>query len=354
MKQAWIRSARADSLWVLMPGLIPVILVISFPSFFQSQSEEISVAGWVLLILCVDVAHVYSTVYRTYFNPLTYNRFSKLYRVIPFAGWVTGVLLYALNPLLFWRCLAYLAVFHFIRQQYGFMRIYSRKEYATSYIKTILAASVYVFTVIPVLIWHFTGQKKFNWFLEGDFIYYDFPFIVPLLKGLFFTILIVYVITEVRVSGINKRFNIPRFFLMLGTASSWYIGIVVFNGDLSFTFLNVLTHGIPYMALIYFTERKQRTPKGFSKLFFSYYGIFILFLLILAFAVIEEGLWDSLVWREKKNIFNAFYFLQPLNDKKILCFIVPLLALPQIVHYVLDGFIWKKDFYADPLEAEIS
>ena len=37
-------------------------------------------------------------------------------------------MLYLIGPLVFWRVLAYLAVFHFVRQQYGFMAVYARGD----------------------------------------------------------------------------------------------------------------------------------------------------------------------------------------------------------------------------------
>jgi len=46
-------------------------------------------------------------------------------------------------------------------------------------------------------------------------------------------------------------------------------------------------------------------------------------------------------WKEHGLVFN-FNKLPQINlGEKALSFIVPLLALPQITHYILDGFIWK-------------
>ena len=74
----------------------------------------------------VDVAHVYSTLFKTYFVKgeiqknkwlLSRNSCGKLdFRDYPFQ----------FGSLTFWSVLALVAVFHFIRQQYGFMRIYAR------------------------------------------------------------------------------------------------------------------------------------------------------------------------------------------------------------------------------------
>ena len=59
------------------------------------------------------------------------------------------------------------------------------------------------------------------------------------------------------------------------------------------------------------------------------------------FAFIEEGLWDFTLWKEHKTIFGTTRVLDVNLSDQLLSFVVPLLALPQITHYILDGFIWK-------------
>ena len=343
MKQAWIKSAIFDCIWILAPGIIPVLLVLIFPTFFSEQSSEISPFFWVVLVLLIDVAHVHSSLYRTYFSPIARKKFSTLFKAVPFISWLVGVMLYSIGPMMFWRCLAYLAVFHFIRQQYGFLRIYSRAETLPKWISRIHAVTIYSVTFIPICIWHVTGPKNFNWFVEGDFFYLNNPELGLVLKVAFFLVVTVYIASELYILVSCKKYNIPRFLLVIGTAASWYTGIVLFDGDLSFTALNVISHGIPYMALVWVSEKKQAVSNNskFLKLIFSYYGILLFVGLVVLFAYLEEGLWDALVWRERENVFHFFYFLTPLKNLHILALIVPVLALPQMVHYVLDGFIWK-------------
>jgi hypothetical protein len=55
-----------------------------------------------------------------------------------------------------------------------------------------------------------------------------------------------------------------------------------------------------------------------------------------------------MVWNENKGFFSVFYQFGKYDFSVHLTWLVPLLSLPQIVHYVLDGFIWKikKDDFA--------
>jgi len=55
----------------------------------------------------------------------------------------------------------------------------------------------------------------------------------------------------------------------------------------------------------------------------------------LAFA--EELLWDCGVWHERPWLFGASWSLDEWQP-----WLVPLLAVPQVTHYVLDGFIWRR------------
>ena len=56
-----------------------------------------------------------------------------------------------------------------------------------------------------------------------------------------------------------------------------------------------------------------------------------------ALAYAEELIWDKAVWRDREWLFGAAWDVQPW-----LVAIVPALAVPQLTHYVLDGFIWRR------------
>src|SRR5258708_38455690 len=75
---------------------------------------------------------------------------------------------YLQSCLLFWRLLASLAVFHFIRQQYGFLRIYSREEKAPAWARWTDTFTVYYATIYPLLYWHLGEPRNFNWFVDDD------------------------------------------------------------------------------------------------------------------------------------------------------------------------------------------
>src|SRR5262249_25041106 len=77
--------------------------------------------AWIPAVVLIDVAHVWSTAFRVYFDPHELRRRSALYLLVPIIGYALGIALYSEGELLFWRGLAYLAGFHFVRPQYGWV-----------------------------------------------------------------------------------------------------------------------------------------------------------------------------------------------------------------------------------------
>jgi len=347
-KQAWIYSAKLDGIFILAPAFAVSAIAIIFRDYFTANHTT-GLWAWAFLVIGIDVAHVYSTLYRTYFDSNEFKARQVLYITIPLLGWLAFVMLYSVGPMVFWRVLAYLAVFHFIRQQYGFMMIYGRKERnMPRWFKTIDKTIIYTSTIYPLIYWHTKLPRDFNWFIEGDFMSLPFPIIGTIAGWFYLAIIIAYVSKEIYLTR-QSGFNLPRNLLLAGTMASWYIGIVLLNSDLIFTFTNIIAHGIPYMALIWIYSRNQAATHKSKKYlkyftwekFFSIQMLPVFIGVLILFAYIEEGLWDGLVWREHGAIFGAFNIFPAVGEKELLALLIPLLALPQITHYLLDAFIWR-------------
>ncbi|MFZ5628378.1 MAG: hypothetical protein ACOY5B_04560 [Spirochaetota bacterium] len=346
-----------------MPFIV-VAAVFAFPATF-TPPDSMTVFSWAILVMGVDVSHVYSTLYRTYFDGETRQNHAALLYLLPFAVLVASMLLYAAGALVFWRVMAYLAVFHFARQQYGFMRVYSRNEQQSTATRRIDALAIYTATFYPILDWHLVGQKSFNWFMKGDFYYLSLEGARAWARAIFLVVIGTYCAKELRllwnsIAAKNPTrfiFNLPRNLVIAGTFLSWYVGIVHFNSDLAFTAINVMSHGIPYMALVWIWGNKRNAqtsrvgvglnlplPVVQRHIFRArYVALFIGLLLTLAY--IEEGFWNVWVWHENEHAGLFTLFHDYLGDLETgspwLGLVVPLLSVPQVTHYVIDGFIWK-------------
>lgn len=348
MKQPWIYSAPMDGAFILAPALIITAAIL----FFQESIASVDAVppwAWGVLIVGVDVAHVYSTLFRTYADAHEFQARRTLYVLTPLLCWAIGTLLYSIDAIVFWRAIAYLAVFHFVRQQYGLMMIYGRKERLHVFFKLADKIAIYMATLYPLIYWHTHMPRNFDWFIEGDFFSIQSPWLHYVALIFYVIVLLVYIVKEAWIVLTTHSFNVPKNTLLAGTALSWWVGIVFLNNDLAFTAANVLAHGIPYMALIWIYGRNQGDgePKKimigkltFRRLFTFRWLPWFVGILIL-FAYMEEGLWDGLVWTEHKSFFSPFQVLPTIDSSATLAWLIPLLALPQLTHYALDGFIWR-------------
>jgi hypothetical protein len=338
--QPWIHSAAVDGAFILAPSLIATAVALLIAGSGHAQAA-LGLWSWALLVIGVDVAHVYSTIYRTYFDPIERGRLSGWLIGIPLGCWILGVLLYSMSSAAFWTVLAYTAVFHFIRQQYGFLMLYARRERTLpGWCRRLDQVTIYAATLFPLLYWHTHLPRQFVWFIDGDFL--KLPAQVwSMAAPLYISVLAAYLAKEFWLRVHAQPFNVPRNVIVVGTGLSWYVGIVVINGDLVFTLTNVVAHGIPYIALtcIYQRRRDQQLRRPLSWFIPRLLPLALGLLVVLAF--VEEGMWDGLVWREHLWLFPGFRLLPELQSVGVLSLIVPLLALPQMTHYVIDGLIWR-------------
>ena len=232
--------------------------------------------------------------------------------------------------------LAIIAVFHFVRQQYGWVNLYRAKLKEKSNLTWwIDAIAIYLATVYPLAFWMTSLPRNFQWFVENDF--FNLPKIVEqVLFPVYVLALITYFGKSVYLYFTTGFLNIGKDIIVATTAVCWYAGIVAFNSDYAFTVTNVIIHGVPYFALIYFYAKARRASADrFYKSVSSHWIVFLATLWALAY--IEEIFWHRGVWHERDYLFGTNWDLEAWKT-----YLVPLLAVPQLTHYVLDGFIWKR------------
>lgn len=329
----WLFSPRWD-LTVFWGSCLFSLLALLLGWWMGILHEDSPDWTWVYAVLLIDVAHVWSTGFRVYFDREELSRRPLLYWGAPTASFVIGLGLYALGSQVFWRCLAYLAVWHFVRQQYGWVALYRRRAGEprdwSFYLDT---AAIYAATIYPLLWWHAHLPRRFWWFLEGDFARLPVQW-VNWLAPAYWLILLAYAVKMVR-AYVQGRGHPGKDTVVLTTWLCWYLGIVVFNSDYAFTVTNVLIHGIPYMALVYWYRAKK---KGTGKPGFHWSQVVWPLLVVWFLAFAEEMFWDRAMWHERSWLFGQPWELS--SGLELL--LVPLLAVPQLTHYILDGFIWKR------------
>lgn len=337
----WIYSPKFDLLAIIGPPVAITCVVLLWGNPLAAI-DDTPAWLWILLVLGIDVAHVYSSLFRTYFDKDEFQRRRTLYVVVPIACWTAGVGIYAtLGPAFFWSCIAYFAIYHFVRQQYGFLMLYRRSEPKDGLGYRIDQAAIYLATVYPLVYWH-TYPRNFQWF--SDFEVIHIPSVWPeiICRVLYVATLTAFFVKEAYRWRQTGELNGGKCLLLFATAAAWGTGIILFNGDLTFTLINIISHGIPYMALVWIYQFRKRRNKAnsenrFLKFFqLKYIPIYIVALFGLSY--FEEGIWDWFVWREHADIFGGVHIAASATALMLL---VPLLTMPQVTHYVLDAFIWR-------------
>lgn len=339
-----ILSPSRDFAWFVGPGVAAAIVGLCIGAFDpQPGGGETGLGLWIAGVLLVDVAHVWASLYRTYLDPDARRLHrARLLWAPMLCAWF-GFLLHLESPLLFWGALAYVAIFHFIKQHVGFALLYVRGGGESRLDRRLVEAAIWAGTLGPVLFWHANLPTSFAWFLDGD-----------LVTGLPRWVGTAALVLEIPVWGafLVRRAMLRRAghvapmvtWLAIVPAVNWHLGIVVFDDDRIFTITNVFLHGIPYLALVWVAGGRERVQAGLSAVtrrsagvpavLAAFYG------LLVALAFCEEALWDRLVWHDHPELFGASA-LDPSATEIGTAAIVALLTVPQATHYVLDRYIWR-------------
>lgn len=329
----WLFSRRLDVSMFAGTAAASALLVL--------LARRLGVAGetpawaWLALVVGIDVAHVWSTLFRVYLDGDEVRRRPGLYASAPIIAYATGVAVHQLSAQSFWRLLAYVAVWHFVRQQAGWMKLYGQRARSPLGERRLDAAAIYAATLGPVVWWHAHLPRPFWWFQENDFVG-PWPQWVGTAA---LTLHALVLLGWFGAAALRRQISPGKTLLLLATWGAWFGGIVLARDDFAFTVMNVSLHGVPYLVLLFRYMSHRRDERGYGSLNLVLRGglpVFVAGLWVLAFA--EEFAWDRLVWHERPMFFGAAGFeLGPM----VLSLLVPLLALPQTTHYLLDGFVWR-------------
>jgi hypothetical protein len=347
-KPAWLFSRNVD-LAVFLGSALVSFGALGIGALTGVLRDETPGWAWIPAIILCDVAHVWSTIFRTYLDPAERRARSRLFALVPVVGLAASVGLFAMGELAFWRALAYLAIFHFVRQQYGWVSLYRARAGETGRLGRVIdTAAIYAATVWPLLHWHTHLPRHFSWFFTGDIVALP-SFVMPVATVVYVAALAAYAIRSLAMWRRGAG-NPGKDVVVATTALAWYVGIVAFDSDYAFTVTNVFMHGIPYFALVFVHTRARsarpaspaplataasaRAPTLAERLTRNVL-VYLAFLWLIAFA--EELVWDRAVWHDRGWLFG-----EPWNVGSLKLLVVPLLALPQLTHYVLDGFIWRR------------
>lgn len=332
----WLFGQRTD-LWAFGGSAVVSMLLLAVGGATGMLAGDAPWLLWLVLVVCIDVAHVWTTLFRVYLDGDEVRRRPFVYGLTPVLTYLALVCLHAVSAAFFWRGLAYVAVFHFVRQQAGWLNLYNQRGPSAARIDQHLErTTLYASMLYPLAHWHAHLPRDFHWFIDGDFVPGLPAGPVAWLEAPYWGLLACYGARQLQLLR-QGTLHPGKLLLIATTWACWHLGIITFGSDYGFTVTNVLVHGVPYAVLVYryADARRQTNPRTWAARvmgggLFAYAGVCI------ALAAAEETAWDLLVWHEYASAPG------PLGSLQTVGWLVPLLALPQATHYVLDGVIWKR------------
>lgn len=344
IKRPWFKEASifspAVDLWAFV---FPVALswgVVAILGSILGWDATVPAAMFFLGIALVDGSHVWTTFYRTHLDSEEWGRRKKLYTKVMLGCLGVSVALSVLpTRIWFLRFLTYFAMYHFLRQQFGWVAMASRKAGDSPQRFRLDKVAIYIVSGFPLL-WIHTLPTAY-WFSPGDLIR------VPSAIGsighyFFFAALSVSVGLEIADWWKGRGLNLPKLYVFGGTALTWYLAWFWLMTPVSFYFNLVLIHGIPYYFLMYRYGRERwknasaKTTIPWSARVFRASSFLPFYL---APVMVAAG------WHFLKASGVYYWLVENLGQRfgygLYYYAILPVWALAQLSHYALDGFIWR-------------
>jgi hypothetical protein len=323
-----IFSKRVDFAIFTVPVIVGLGLSLFFlgertPKFSMVQTEFIlrPALFYHYFILFLDIPHVYATVVRLGVERDQYLKAKILFIGLPLLALLIVSLLAEKNQIWGWRFIAYLNIWHTLRQQWGFVSLSNKKFGTDTKLNRWLDQSaIYLMTLFPVL-WLHSQPIDGGWLVvgdiprlfQGDYIHY-FHWAYMVLIACYFA----YFFLQSEKQG---KVNWTKLNILVTTMVAWYVGIVVMWER---TWMIDLQHAVPYLYLVYFYGRKNWGER--NKLFQgTAFNVGVKFqVLLIALSV------------------GIYFFPLALNDYLPAGIALGLMMFFPMTHYLLDGFMWKS------------
>jgi hypothetical protein len=313
----WILgSFKKEASFFFVPGLLSVLIAISFPHLGES-----SLLYGLLATALIDSGHVYTTAWRTFFHKEERQSSRALYLLFPVFFFLIFFIWFATGARGLWMFVVYSTLFHHIRQVYGFSKWYQalnkRSDQSSDFF-------LYSLALIPIIAYHFRPGAIANYYTMNDLFLFPQLDIFKSFIMIYATFLSGWIIYELRSWKQGKR-EINRIFSIAFPA--FIYGYCFFFGKtLTQTLFPLLfIHGVSYCAVI--SQSLYRTqPMKFKNLLLSSTIVIVTAVLF--------GLTES--WMESHI---------PIDSPGSILggVLVGFWLTPLFCHYLFDAIIWKRN-----------
>ncbi len=309
---------------------LPILFTGLFFILLPKETDlTIAIPFIVVALQMIDSGHIWPSMVIAFGKKKNYSWEGTLYLLIPLGvALIYFILGVQYGKLGIYRAHAYFAGFHFIRQQYGIMRL---SESLNPTCKEIYAHIdnfiIYTITILSVL---GRSSNEGRWMRDGDLISIDssyFPYFVNMFAGL----VVFYFVMTFYKWLVHKEFSMSKVLLFTNAAIAWgVIGFTKYPALILFP----LFHDLPYLGLAFNYENKvydtfrSSLAKFFKNVKWALLGIFLIVFLVFG-SSLEIYMFQVF---DRENFLTGYFGI----------FLVALAFLPTTTHYFIDAFLWRR------------
>lgn len=310
-------SLRSDFLFLYAPSFVLTLAMMSGDRLWESPIIVLSV------LVFLDMGHAYATLLRTYF------RKEELGRTRAYAWLPVGIFLlmftwsYGGFPYL-WRFILYSTFYHHVRQNYGLFMWYAKNE---SFRPSMEKVHVHLMAFIPFILFHFRETEYSPLYHKSEFFSYGESTLTTFMSGLY-TLYFFWILFTMFLKMQKKEVTPGLALSFIYPGALNYVSFLVFKNSIQAFIPLLAMHATTYLALISFSMKKLY-PEKLSPL--KIWGTVVL--VVLFFVSIEYVVTD---------MFSVFRDPQNLRGEFLLSLIVAFSVLPNLMHYIIDAFIWTR------------
>lgn len=314
-------------------SFIPIYFLYLF--FFETKLFQLPdsppflfmLLGWLL----VDGSHVFSMLLVSYADKDMHRQLKPLMWGVPIALIVSAfTLVYFKQGQYFYYFLAYLAMVHFIRQEFGWMKIASRFDSsAPKWLYNIDMGTSYAMTILP-MIWFTRESQKAFWYQAGD-MFATPQAIAEVAIKFYFPVVAIFLAANAWHAYKTKTFNLSKMLVFINTFFGWYMSKVHVQNPYLSLWLMIFHHGLPYYFIVFKTERVTQNLSWMKAIGKFKYPVMYAGSVAIFYLFMTGHSNNTFVWALKKDPFFK-------------ALIYGISVMPQMTHFILDGFIWKKKY----------
>lgn len=326
--KSFVFSAREDiTVFLFLPLLFALGIYFLYLAF-GLKIDQINPLSYFFIYILFDDLHVYLSLSMATGFTNEFKRRFWFYILFPVIAFFIYFLLFNQNAMWMYRLYAYISVFHFGRQQIGWMRLTAKQgqrffEWERHLEDIVIYSSTWGFILYKV-----TSHQFPQWFVPGDLGVSHL--LSPLLVlACILAVNLIFLFSQFFIFFKTGYCNLARILIWLTTLAVWGIAFYAFdNFNVVSLALIVFLHSPAYMLLAFYYIKMRKIEGHPTYIKGSYRKIYISFIvaaLLLACGEYVAGEYPQLFGPQ----FAAFI-------------VVPLLATMTSFHHTLDTFFWRE------------